>query len=155
MAKLHLEAIQKAHGIQRNAPAALGRRRCCIDCAGGHFLTDCFRFRHPFNTGRTRSSDNQLYQNNPPRPANPEMRVTLFERGCSVSCRNCGLKYPRYRLNTEGIEVANKKGMKWRHLCDDRLRMPRKRFVLVLWHISFASTNHAVTAEKFTLTRTI
>lgn len=92
-----------------------------VDASGGHFLTDAYASGHLFrkdkvlaairlhlnaNALKTRSPDAQLYAN----------IVTL-----SGDAQQLVLKNIHDRMNREGFEVTNARGMKWRTYGDTRL----------------------------------
>src|SRR6266478_4867281 len=120
MFKLHLEAIQTAHEASVR-PAAL-QEAFLIDAAGGHFLTDAFASGHLFNKPELEAQIITYIKSNPPRPANPEMQAYFAMSDALGVMPQLVLKNIHDRLNTEGVEVTNKKGMKWRTFGDDRLK---------------------------------
>lgn len=118
--KLHLEAIQKARESSLR-PAAL-QEALLIDAAGGHFLTDAFASGHLFNKPELEARIIIYIKNNPPRPANPEIQGYFALSDALGVMPQLVLKNIHDRLNTEGVEVTNNKGMKWRTFGDDRLK---------------------------------
>ena len=125
--RLHLEAIREARESQSlqtlksQRPAVL-QEALLIDAAGGHFLTDAFASGHLFNKQELETRIIIYLKNNPPRPANPEMQGYFALSEALGVMPQLVLKNIHDRLNTEGVEVTNKKGMKWRTFGDDRLK---------------------------------
>jgi hypothetical protein len=117
---LHLEAIKKAKQV------ALGQgdfqEALMIDAAGGHFLTDAFASGHLFNKKNLEDAIIIHLRQNPPRSANPELQAYYGLVESQGVTHQLVLKNIHDRLNTEGVQVTNKKGMKWRTYGDDHLK---------------------------------
>ncbi|MGR9053952.1 MAG: eCIS core domain-containing protein [Gammaproteobacteria bacterium] len=118
--KLHHDAITKAReSVTR--PEAM-QEALLIDAGGGHFLTDAFASGHLFNKLELEVRIIGYIRTHPPRPANPEMQGYFALSDALGVMPQLVLKNIHDRLNTEGVEVRNRKGMKWRTFGDDRLK---------------------------------
>jgi len=118
--KLHSEAIKTARESMIR-PAAL-QEALLIDAAGGHFLTDAFASGHLFNKQELEVQIISYIRSNPPRPVNPEIQGYFALSEALDVMPQLVLKNIHDRLNTEGVEVSNKKGMRWRTFGDDNLK---------------------------------
>ncbi len=118
--KLHNEALKKAREAATR-PQAL-QEALLMDAAGGHFLTDAFASGHLFNKLELEVQIINYIRANPPRPANPEMQGYFGLSDAFGVMPQLVLKNIHDRLNTEGVEISNAKGMKWRTYGDDRLK---------------------------------
>ena len=118
--KLHKQALDKAK--QAGSNDAMFQEALLIDAAGGHFLTDAFAAGHLFDKNKLEVAIDAYLKNNPPKPKNPEMQAyyTLVEFKGALP--QLVLKNIHDRLNKEGVEVANKKGMQWKTFGDDHLK---------------------------------
>ncbi|MCA9976828.1 MAG: hypothetical protein KC413_13800 [Anaerolineales bacterium] len=120
--RLHEEAIAKA----RDAAAAHSeddfQQALLIDAAGGHFLTDAFASGHLFDKSKLMVEITRYLAANPIRAQNPEMQTYLALVDLHGSSDQLVLKNIHDRLNVEGLEISNAKGMRWRTYADNRLR---------------------------------
>lgn len=118
--RLHKEAIATAREA-RLRPAAL-QEALLIDAGAGHFLTDAFAAGHLFDKDALEVQIDVYIGSHPPRPANPEMQGYFALSGALGVMPSLVLKNIHDRLNREGVEVRNKKGMTWRSYGDDNLK---------------------------------
>ncbi len=115
--RIHMQAIAMAKAAGSDEQAF--QRALLYDAAAGHFLTDAYASGHMFDRQRI-DTEIQAYINaHPPAPTNPQMSTYyLVVQG---HMRDLVLKNVHDRLNVEGVEVSNPKGMKWRTYGDTRL----------------------------------
>jgi hypothetical protein len=91
------------------------------DAFACHFLTDAFAAGHLFDKTTLEAAIRRHLQNNPARPANPELSAYYGLVSSQGATDLLVLKNIHDRLNAEGFEVTNAKGMRWRTYGDDRL----------------------------------
>jgi len=118
--RLHEEALRLAR--DPNLTGAGFNKAMLYDAFACHFLTDAFAAGHLFDkTTLEIEIRNHLHQH-AARPANPEMTLyygLVESRGATDLLV---LKNVHDRLNVEGVEVKNAKGMAWRTYGDARLK---------------------------------
>jgi Domain of unknown function (DUF4157) len=115
---LHKQALKAARAAgkdQTKLDTAL-----LIDTFGGHFLTDAFASGHLFDKAKLEMEIDRWLAQNPVAPPNPEMRSYYAIIGKNMSL--VVLKNIHDRLNAEGVEVSNKRGIKWKTFGDDHLK---------------------------------
>jgi hypothetical protein len=120
--KLHLQAIEKAR-----QQAALGKtslddlnEALLFDAGAGHFLTDAFASGHLFNKVELEAAIVGYLRQNPPQGGEVQGYYALLQALDAMT--DVVLKNIHDRLNAEGVEVTNKKGMKWRTYGDNFLK---------------------------------
>ncbi|HYB44815.1 MAG TPA: DUF4157 domain-containing protein [Candidatus Methylomirabilis sp.] len=113
--KQALKAARAAGKDQGKLDAAL-----LIDTFGGHFLTDAFASGHLFDKAALEAEIDRSLARRPAAPPNPEMRSYYAIIGQSMSL--VVLKNIHDRLNAEGVEVSNKRGIRWKTFGDDHLK---------------------------------
>jgi hypothetical protein len=118
--ELHVKAIKMARG---SGPGAGDLDTALLhDAAAGHFLTDAFASGHLFNKKDLETAIMLHLQRNPARPPNPELGAYYALVESQGVTAQLVLKNIHDRLNAEGVEVKNKKGMTWRTFGDDHLK---------------------------------
>ena len=115
---LHKQALQAAREAGKD-PAKLDVA-LLIDTFGGHFLTDAFASGHLFDKKRLETEIDLWLAKNPVTPRNPEMSSYYAIIGANMS--KVILKNIHDRLNAEGAEVSNRRGMAWKTFGDDHLK---------------------------------
>lgn len=116
--QLHKQALKAARAAgkdQSQLDMAL-----LIDTFGGHYLTDAFASGHLFDKKKLEVEIDLWLAKNPVKPTNPEMASYYAIIGKNTSL--VILKNIHDRLNAEGVEVTNKRGMKWKTFGDDHLK---------------------------------
>jgi hypothetical protein len=122
---LHMQAIEKARRSRgKNIQDADDSYQDALlmDAAGGHFLTDAFASGHLMDSTKVQAEIQRYLLANPIPTDNPEMQniVTGIQSvGLGVPL---ALKNIHDRMNVEGFEVKNAKGMLWRTYGDNRLK---------------------------------
>ena len=143
--KLHLEAIETARQAPLR-PAAL-EEALLIDAGGGHYLTDAFAAGHLFNKQELEVQIVGYLSTHRLHASNPEMQSYLALSSTLGLMPNLVLKNIHDRLNVEGIEVSNKKGMAWRTYGDAHLKdAPETRRIGAL--AIYLSRQHILRAAK-------
>lgn len=115
---LHKQALKEARLAIKDAAkldAALLR-----DTFGGHFLTDAFASGHLFDKQKLEAAIQFWQSTNTVTPSNPEMSAYYGIIGGNMG--QLILKNIHDRLNSEGVEVSNKRGLKWKTYGDDHLK---------------------------------
>jgi hypothetical protein len=92
-----------------------------IDAAAGHFLTDAFASGHLFNKDQLEVAITSYLREHAPRPTNPEMGGYYGLMDIAGVTPQLVLKNIHDRLNREGLEVTNDRGMTWRTYGDQFL----------------------------------
>jgi hypothetical protein len=115
---LHKEALQAAREAGKDKTRL--ETALLIDTFGGHFLTDAFASGHLFDRKALEDQIDIWLARNRVSPTNPEM--SMYYGVIGKDTRKLVLKNIHDRLNAEGIEVANQRGMKWKTFGDDRLK---------------------------------
>ena len=127
--KMHVEALELAKKGKTQYGSDPGRaydddfeHALFIDAAAGHFLTDAFAAGHLFDKGRLEMEIVQHLQTNRPKPENPEMGGYYGRHGPAGVTPQLVLKNVHDRMNREGFEVTNCRGMSWKTFGDDHLK---------------------------------
>jgi Domain of unknown function (DUF4157) len=128
---LHKQALQAA----RTAGADPDKRDAAllIDIFGGHFLTDAFASGHLFDKQRLEAEIDRWLGQNKAAPTNPEMAAYYSVIGKDTS--QLVLKNIHDRLNAEGIEVSNQRGMSWKAFGDDHLKSAPESLRIGAWAV--------------------
>jgi hypothetical protein len=92
-----------------------------IDAAAGHFLTDAFASGHLFNKDQLDAAITSYLREHTPQPANPEMGAYYGLMDVAGVTPQLVLKNIHDRLNREGLDVTNERGMTWRTYGDQFL----------------------------------
>jgi hypothetical protein len=115
---LHKQALKAGRAAgkdQARLDAAL-----LIDTFGGHFLTDAFASGHLFDKKKLEQEISAWLAKNPVAPTNPEMISYYAIIGGNMP--QVILKNIHDRLNAEGVEVSNRRGITWKTFGDDHLK---------------------------------
>lgn len=120
--RLHTEAIHKAQQPPERGRTKLDEIDECllIDAGGGHFLTDAFASGHLFDKPELETAITAYLHQNPPQGGELQAYYGLLQSQDAMT--DVVLKSIHDRLNAEGVEVSNKKGMKWRTHGDSFLK---------------------------------
>lgn len=92
-----------------------------VDAAAGHFLTDAFASGHLFDKDKLAAEITVYLARNPAKAENPEMGTYLAVMDLTKVTPELVVKNVHDRMNREGFEVSNKRGMKWRTFGDQYL----------------------------------
>ncbi|HEX8696571.1 MAG TPA: DUF4157 domain-containing protein [Longimicrobium sp.] len=117
--RLHAEALDQARAAGPND--ALFERALLRDAAAGHFLTDAYASGHLLDYDRVLAAIELHLRAHPIQTANPEMQAYVGVVAISGRLKQLVLKNLHDRLNREGFEVTNARGMRWRTHGDDHL----------------------------------
>jgi hypothetical protein len=117
--RLHQEALQLARDPKLTAQGF--NKALLYDAFGCHFLTDAFAAGHLFNKRDLEVAIRGYLLTQPARPSNPEMSAYYGLVEAKGAMDLLVLKNIHDRLNLEGVEVTNGKGMAWRTYGDARL----------------------------------
>jgi hypothetical protein len=118
--RLHEEALRLARDPKAFDNALLQ------DMFGCHFLTDAFAAGHMFDKTELEVAIRSHLQKQPARPTNPELSTYYGLVEAKGAMDQLVLKNIHDRLNVEGVDVANAKGMRWRTYGDARLKESRE-----------------------------
>lgn len=126
--KLHVEALELAKKGKTQYGSDPGRaydadfeHALFIDAAAGHFLTDAFAAGHMFAKDELEIEITNHLQNHKPKPDNPEMGGYYGIMDAAGVTPQLVLKNVHDRMNREGFEVTNQRGMSWKTYGDDHL----------------------------------
>lgn len=133
--KMHVEALELARRkpVGRGAFSAAQfadpgaahdddfEKALFIDAAAGHFLTDAFAAGHLFDKTELEAAIAQHLRAHPARPANPEMGAYLGVVAAAGATDLLVLKNVHDRMNREGFDVSNARGMRWKTYGDQFL----------------------------------
>jgi hypothetical protein len=117
--RLHDEAIRLA-GDPKGGEDGFNRA-LLYDTFACHFLTDAFAAGHLFDKSAVELEIHLRLAQQPARPANPEMSLYYGIAEAKGATDLLVLKNVHDRLNVEGFEVKNARGMTWRTYGDTRL----------------------------------
>ena len=95
------------------------------DAFACHFLTDAFAAGHLFDKTALEVAIRRHLQREPARPANPELGAYYGLVSLKGATDLLVLKNVHDRLNVEGFDATNAKGMRWRTYGDARLDRSR------------------------------
>lgn len=147
---LHKQALQAARAAgkdQGKLDVAL-----LIDTFGAHFLTDAFASGHLFDKKRLETEIDLWLARNPIAPPNPEM--TSYYAIIGANMNKVILKNIHDRLNAEGAEVSNTRGMKWKTFGDDHLKNSAESLRIGALAV-FESRHEVMAANRGGLTATV
>jgi hypothetical protein len=117
--RLHEVALALARGA-KDDPKALNRA-LLTDAAAAHFLTDAFAAGHLFDKSKLELAIDLHLRQHPAAPSNPEMSLYYGLVNSQGAMGLLVLKNIHDRLNAEGVDVTNQRGMTWRTKGDARL----------------------------------
>ena len=113
--RLHEEAVRLARDAKLD-------QALLYDAFACHFLTDAFAAGHLFDKRTLEVEIRNHLQQHPARPANPELTLYYGLVEAKGATDLLVLKNIHDRLNVEGFDVKNAKGMAWRTYGDTRLK---------------------------------
>jgi Domain of unknown function (DUF4157) len=117
--RLHLQAMaEAAHAQDEDAL----QHALLVDTAGCHFLTDAYASGHLFKKDELLAAIDNHLNSNPLRTQNPEAQLYAGIVTLHGDANQLVLKAIHDRMNAEGFEIENAKGMKWKSFGDARLR---------------------------------
>lgn len=132
--RLHEQALAEATaaGVARRAqPAKFAGKSLAddaalqhallVDAAGGHFLTDAYASGHLFRKNELLAAIRLHLAAHPLRTGNPEAQTYAGIVTASGNADQLVLKNIHDRLNREGFDVTNGRGMAWRTFGDAQL----------------------------------
>ena len=116
--KHHIEALDAARksGLDKE----FLNQALFIDAAGAHYMTDAFSAGHQFVKATVLQHVQQHLASKPIKTKNPQMQTYVGALG-SANTSQLMTKLIHDRMNTEGFEVTNGKGMTWKTLGDGEL----------------------------------
>ena len=145
--KLHVEALDLA--MQAGADDKLYDQALFIDAAGGHFLTDAFSAGHQFEKAKVFNAVLIDVQKHFIETDNKQMQAYVAIAGAADpgNIANLVVKAIHDKMNLEGFDVENGKGMKWKTFGDGNLqRSPETQRIAAL--AVFESRQQIITAHK-------
>lgn len=145
--KLHTEAIEKARKAGANNDENAFQEALFIDAAGGHFLTDAFASGHLFDSAKVEIAIRSYLKNNPIRSENPEMQTVVGGLQMAGLAASLVLKNIHDRMNSEGFEIANNKGMHWKTYGDNHLKNAEETRRIAAYAV-FVSRQQITQAKK-------
>lgn len=104
-----------------------------IDTFGGHFLTDSFASGHLFDKQKLEVEIDLWLAKNKVSPPTPEMASYYAAIGTNTT--QLVLKNIHDRLNAEGIEVSNRRGMTWKAFGNDHLKSAPESLRIGAWTV--------------------
>jgi hypothetical protein len=120
-----LQHHEKALDLARDAGADEDKfnQALFIDAAGGHFLTDAFSAGHQFEKKVVMTAVQLDLKKQPLQTQNPQLQLYVFaaDQDDPQNLANLIVKNIHDRMNEEGFEVSNDKGMTWKTLGDGYL----------------------------------
>lgn len=119
---LHVQAMAKAKQAGIDKDDSLIEEAYFIDTAGGHYLTDVFSSGHLFDSAKIEVAIQRHLKSNLNSDENPEMKSVTAGLGMAGILPSLVLKNIHDSMNTEGFEVTNAKGMKWKTYGDNHLK---------------------------------
>ena len=124
--RLHEQAIAVARTASGANQEAQFQQALLIDAAAGHFLTDAFAAGHLFPKQRVLASIAVYLRAHPVTAQNPAMQTYLGVISLAGRMDQLVLKNIHDRMNREGFEVANDRGMRWRTFGDNSLSLAQE-----------------------------
>ena len=115
--RIHMQALDIARAAGSDDKAF--NRALLYDAAAGHYLTDAYASGHMFDRGRIDFEIQSYINAHPPAPTDPQM--STYYLVVAGHMKDLVLKNVHDRLNHEGVDVTNGKGMTWRTYGDTRL----------------------------------
>jgi hypothetical protein len=128
--RLHDLALSEAAGTRDDASL---QHALLVDAAAGHFLTDAYASGHLINRGELLAAIRQYLSTHPVQTPNPEVQTYAGIVTLHGDMPELLLKNIHDRLNVEGFDVTNARGMSWRTFGDNHLaRAPDTRRIASL-----------------------
>jgi hypothetical protein len=124
--RLHEAAIAEAQGAGRERSEPRFDGALLTDAAAGHFLTDAFAAGHMFDRSQVVAQITLHLRTHPLHARNPQMQGFVGVIDLSGKLPQLVLKNLHDRMNREGFEVRNARGMRWRTFGDDYLALARE-----------------------------
>jgi hypothetical protein len=121
--RLHEEAITLSRTARGTHGEAQFQRALLFDAAAGHFLTDAFAAGHLFPKQDVLVAIRSHLRAQPVTAVNPAMQTYIGVIGLVGRMPQLVLKNIHDRMNREGFEVANDRGMHWQTFGDNYLRL--------------------------------
>ncbi|MGZ5265860.1 MAG: eCIS core domain-containing protein [Caldimonas sp.] len=114
--RLHDQALAEAAAAGKDVAAL--NHALLVDASGGHFLTDAYASGHLFRKNELLAAIQLHLASNPLRTENPEAQTYAAIVTMSGNADQLVLKNIHDRMNHEGFEITNGRGMKWRSFGD-------------------------------------
>jgi hypothetical protein len=121
--RLHEEAIAEARAAGREQSEERFQRALLIDAAAGHFLTDAYAAGHLFDKSEVLAAITLHLRTHPALTRNPQMQTYVGIVAFAGRLPQLVLKNLHDRMNREGFEVSNARGMRWRTFGDSYLEV--------------------------------
>lgn len=142
---LHEQALNEA--AKAGKDVAKLNHALLVDAAGGHFLTDAYASGHLFRKNELLAAIRLHLAAHPLQTANPEVQTYAAILSWKGHADQLVLTNIHDRLNREGFEVTNARGMKWRTFGDARLaKAPDTQRIAAL--AIFASRQQVYAAQR-------
>jgi hypothetical protein len=116
--RLHDQAIAEAKSGKDDGSL---QHALLVDAAGGHFLTDSYASGHLFKKNEVLAAIQLHLATHPLRTENPEAQTYAGIVTLSGNADQLVLKNIHDRMNVEGFDVTNARGMSWRTFGDAQL----------------------------------
>lgn len=114
--RLHDQALSEAAAAGGDAGKL--NHALLVDAAGGHFLTDAYASGHLFKKDELLAAIHLYLAQHPLSTYNPEVQTYAGIVTWSGNADQLVLKNIHDRMNREGFEISNGRGMKWRSFGD-------------------------------------
>ena len=114
--RLHDQALTEAAAA--GADAAALNHALLVDASGGHFLTDAYASGHLFKKNELLAAIQIHLASHPLRTENPEAQTYAGIVTWSGNADQLVLKNIHDRMNVEGFDITNGRGMTWRSFGD-------------------------------------
>jgi Domain of unknown function (DUF4157) len=119
--RLHEAAIAEAQAAGREKSEPRFQHALLTDAAASHFLTDAYAAGHLFDKSQVLAQITVYLGAHPARTRNPAMQGYEAVIDVAGKLPQLVLKNLHDRMNQEGFEVRNARGMRWRTFGDDYL----------------------------------
>ena len=129
--RLHKQALQAARAAGKDPDKQ--DMALLTDTFGGHFLTDAFASGRLFDKQKLEVEITRWLSQNKASPANPEM--TAYYAVIGKDTAQLILKNIHDRLNAEGLEVSNRRGMTWKTFGDEHLKNAPETLRIGAWAV--------------------
>jgi hypothetical protein len=120
--RLHKQAIDEAKAVSKNKDNNKYQHALFVDAASCHFLTDAFSAGHLFDYNKIIAEISMHLSKNSLIAKNPQMQSYIGIVEIADKLPQLVLKNIHDRLNREGVDVSNPKGMKWKTYGDNYLK---------------------------------
>ena len=124
--RLHEAAIAEAQTAGREKSESRFQHALLTDAAAGHFLTDAYAAGHLFDKSQVLAQITLHLNAHPARTRNPQMQAYVGAIDLAGKLPQLVLKNLHDRMNREGFEVRNARGMRWRTFGDDYLALAKE-----------------------------